>query len=284
MRPLASLAVLVLTLAAAPAAPAQPLPPSRAGDATPVDDLGAAFTAIVDAVVQPDGRVRYDLLRGALNGNFRRVVKTVETQDPAALATREERLAFWINAYNVQMLATVLANPEVAHIVDDDASDRFFKTPLRTAGLALSLDALEHVILRRQPGTDAHVRLSLAALDPRIHVALNCAAAGCPRLRAFTAPAVDQQLDAAMRAFVNDPYHLGRSSDRWVFSSILDWFAVDFDETGRPGGDVLAAYLDPTRPDAEALRRLLAGRTLASLRTAPDVRYRYDWRINAAAR
>lgn len=286
MPPLArSLAAILLVLLAVPApSAAQGLPPSRAGDAAPTEHLGAAFGAIVDEVVQADGRVRYDLLRGRLAPAFARVLKAVETQDPAALATREARLAFWLNAYNAQMLANVLAAPEVDHIVDDGASDRFFKTPLRTAGRALSLDAIEHVILRRQPGPPAQVRHQMETLDPRIHVGLNCAAVGCPRLRAFTADAVDRQLDEAMRAFVNDPAHLGRSGDRWALSSILDWFAGDFDGVGRPGGDVLLAYLDRTRPDAEALRALLAGRPLGALREDPSVRYRYDWRVNAAAR
>lgn len=263
---------------------------SRAGDVAPAADYASALTAILARVVTEDGLVRYDLLGGPLRDDFRRVLKAVEDYDAATLRTDAEKLAFWMNAYNVQMLQHILETPGAADVVAGGHADRFFKTPYRTAGRALTLDAIEHVILRRRPGAPAEEALRVGRPDPRVHVGLNCAARGCPRLRraAFTPAGVEAELEAAMRDFVNDPRHFRVAQEhveegRFVVSSLVDWYGDDFDAAGRPAGDYLAAYLSPSRPGFEALRGLLRGRTAAALRRHPGVRFAYDWTVNRAA-
>ena len=260
------------------------LPESRAGDVRAAEDLAPALTALLRAIVQEDGRVRYDLVRGRLSVPFRRVLKAVETFDAGRLRTHEERMAFWINAYNVQMLQSITETPGVRDILGDGYGEAFFQTPFLTAGRALTLDEIEHVILRRQPGDPGAEALRVDRLDPRIHVALNCAAVSCPRLRpaAFTAATLDADLNAAMRDFTASPHHFRVEGQQFILSSLLDWFAADFDATGQPAGDWLLAYMPPGRSHYARLRALLHGRTAAALRTHPDVAFAYDWRVNAA--
>ncbi len=257
---------------------------SRAGNIEPAADYEAALTTLLGRVVTAGGLVRYDLLRGALNPDFRRVLKAVEDFDATTLLTREARLAFWLNAYNVQMLQNIVETPEVDDIVADGMVDRFFKTPYRTAGLGITLDQIEHVILRRRDVDERLNVFRLAGLDPRIHVGLNCAAVSCPRLRsrAFTAATVDAELDAALRDFVNSPAHLRVEGDGFVLSSLLDWFGSDFDSQGLPAGDYLLRFMSPDRPGFDALAALLRGRTAADLKALPNVRYAYDWAVNRA--
>lgn len=270
---------LLLALALPPGQPA-----SRAGNVPPAADYEAALTALLRQVVTPEGRVRYDLLRGPLRHDLRRVLKAVEDYDRARLTTDAQKLAFWINAYNVQMLQSVVAHPSATNVVEGAWADVFFKTPFRTAGLALTLDDIEHTLLRRQGRTPALRALQPARLDPRIHVGLNCAAVSCPALRAeaFTAARLEAQLNAAMRDFTASPSHFRRSGEAFVLSSLLDWFGTDFDAAGLPAGDYLLRFMPPERPHYALWRGLLQGRTSAALKAHPAVRFAYDWSVNAA--
>ncbi|ARA92886.1 DUF547 domain-containing protein [Rhodothermaceae bacterium RA] len=264
--------------------PAAPLAPSRAGDAEPLDEYAPVLSALLAEVVTDEGLVRYDRLRGPLNADFRRVLKTIETFDATTLSTDAEKRAFWINAYNVQMLQHILETPQVQDIVADGYVDRFFRTPYRTAGMDLTLDQIEHVILRRQNVPPDLAALPVDTLDFRIHVGLNCAAVSCPRLRrhAFTPATLDAELDAAMRDFASDPAHLRLDGDTLVLSALLDWFGDDFEADGRPVGDVILGYMAADRPDHDALRAALRGQTAAALRARPDVRFAYRWTVNRA--
>ena len=281
------LTALLLGLFALPAtAQTADLPPSRAGDVEPAAPYAPLLTDILGDVVTADGRVRYYHLRGARRDTFRRVLKAIETFDAATLTTQDERLAFWINAYNVQMLQHIIETPDVDHIIEDGYSEAFFQTPVRTAGLALTLDEIEHVMLRQRAAADTLEALAAPRLDPRIHVALNCAALGCPPLQpeAFVPERIDAQLEAAFRAFVNSPQHIRLDGDTLVLSSLLDWFGSDFDHDGQPAGDYLLAHMGAGRPDYAALRERLSGRTSAGLRALPTTRYVYDWAVNRAPR
>ena len=256
---------------------------SRAGNVAASADYQSDLDVILAEIVTEDGRVRYDRLRTDLAPLFRSVLKAIEEFDLEALKTGDERFAFWINAYNVQVLQNVLEAPHVEDIIEDGAADDFFRTPLRTARLAISLDQLEHSILRGRDGPSELADLQLSVPDPRLHVALNCAAAGCPRLRrqSFRAETVDSMLQSAMKDFVNDTRHFRREGRRWVFSSILEWFGEDFDAAGR-AGDYLAAYVDLSRPDAQALKELLRGKTSTELSQLRSIQFEYDWTVNRA--
>ncbi len=257
---------------------------SRAGDVEPAADYAASLTALLTRVVTDEGLVRYDLLRGELRNDFRRVLKAVEDFDASGLLTREARLAFWLNAYNVQMLENVIETPEVNDIVADGFVEAFFRTPYRTAGLDVTLDQIENVILRRSDFDERLAVFRLPALDPRIHAGINCAAVSCPilRRRAFTPENVDAELDAAMADFVNRPRHFRVEGDGFVLSALLDWFGSDFDSQGMPAGDFLLGFMSPERPDYDRLKGLFEGRTAAGIKAQPNVRFEYLWKVNRA--
>jgi len=257
---------------------------SRAGNAVPAEDYETLLTSVLEQVVTDDGLVRYDLLRGPLGADFRRVLKAIETLDAATMTTHDARLAFWLNAYNVQMLQHIVETPSVQDIVEDGYAEAFFKTPVLTAQIPMTLDELEHVLLRGEEGRAALAPYQLDTLDPRIHVGLNCAAISCPRLRqrAFTAANVDAELDAAMRDFTGAPRHFRREDGTYVVSALLDWFATDFDRPGQPAGDYLLQYMPEDRPNYDAWQALLTGRTAATLKPRDDVRFAYDWTVNRA--
>jgi hypothetical protein len=267
------LLLLAALLALAPSARAQ-------------TDPARSLDVVLQTVVEPDGSVCYSALtdgpaRHALNA----ALKDIRDADPTALRTDADKLAFWANAYNALMLDAVSRRPGRANVLGDDDGAAFFRTPMRAAGLSLTLDELENVILRRQPTERAELRrLRVDAVDPRLHVALNCAAVSCPPLprRAFRAATLDRTLDRAFAVWVNDPAHFRVENGTLVASSLIDWFGSDFDQD-QPAGDLLLAYMAQRRPDYAQLRTLLAGNTSADLKAA-GTRYAYDWTVHRARR
>lgn len=255
--------------------------PAANADGAPPTSYDEAWSALLSRVVTDEGLVRYDLLAGPLRDEFEAVIAAIETFDADALETDAEKLAFWMNAYNAKMIERVL-EAGVPEDIEAHGFDFFFKTPVRVAGRDLTLDQIEHGILRKQDASLA--ALQPDALDPRLHVGLNCGAISCPRLRAraFTAATLDAELDRAMRDFVNSPRHFRFEGDTAVLSSLLDWFGSDFDRTGLPAGDHLLGFMDADRPDADGLRRLFAGRSAAEIKAQPNVRFAYDWALNAS--
>ncbi|MBW2269799.1 MAG: DUF547 domain-containing protein [Deltaproteobacteria bacterium] len=210
-------------------------------------------------------RVDYTALRSA--PDWRHVVASLAASDPTHLVSREAKLAFWINAYNVLAIDVVLAGYPLESIRDRGG----WLTPVwridagRVGGRTLSLHEIEHEILRPMG-------------DPRIHAAIVCASTSCPSLlrEAFRAPAVDAQLDAAMRRFLADSRKglaVDRKAGRVWLSRIFDWFAEDFG-----GAGAVLASLTPFAPESE--RSWLE-------QHGPSARvdfFDYDWGLNDSRR
>lgn len=147
-------------------------------------------------------------------------LRVLEKTDPDILE-RNERFAFYINAYNAWTIKLILsAYPDVISIKD---LGTLFQSPwkkkiCRINNKELSLDDIEHGILRPQ------------FKDPRVHFAINCASKGCPALRSYpyTGKDLDGQLDESARSFINNP-EKNRIADKTLYiSSIFKWFSEDF--------------------------------------------------------
>ena len=182
--------------------------------------------------------------------------------------TRNERLAFLLNAYNAYTIDFVLTGyPKLESIRDLGSlfSSPWKKRLFPLLGQDRSLDEIEHEMIRKPGEFD----------DPRIHMAVNCASVGCPALRneAYVANRLDAQLDDAVNRFLGD-----RSRNRadkkglWI-SKIFDWYAGDFE---KQSGSV-AAWLAPHAAKLSDDPAVRAGIAAASLR----IRYLdYDWALN----
>jgi hypothetical protein len=118
----------------------------------------------------------------------------------------------------------------------------FMRVSYRIGGFRLSLDDIEHGVLRanaRRPlpplrpfdRLDPRGALALDAVDPRIHFALNCGAQSCPPVGIYRAQAIDQQLDLAARNFINQTVALD-DAGRVTCSRIFRWFRDDFEAAG----------------------------------------------------
>ncbi len=207
-----------------------------------------------------DGLVDYAGLR-AHRDDLDRYLEALGTTDPAALerASREERLAFWINAYNACVLRLIIDHyPIMSRLPAAGADGRAYGIPeksirqipetwtaqfCRIAQRDRSLDGIESGILRPMG-------------DPRIHFALSCAARGCAGLAdsAYRGGRVEEQLDRAVKRFVRDPRQLqierGEPPVLRV-NKFLDWYKEDF---GGTSGLVAFLRRYVSRRDADLLR------------------------------
>jgi len=136
--------------------------------------------------------------------------------------SRDERLAFYINAYNAYTLKLILEHYPVESIKDIGG---FFSKPwsiefAKVGGKTLTLDEIEHDIIRPR------------FQDARVHFAVNCASKSCPPLisEPYSGDKVDQQLEENTRAFLNDPQHTYLEGDTLWVSRIFKWFGGDFND------------------------------------------------------
>lgn len=184
-------------------------------------------------------------------------------------ADRAGRMAYWINAYNALTLGLIVEEWPVKSILDLDGGKVWSTRTYRVGGKDVTLDHIEHQILRPLG-------------DPRVHAALNCASRGCPALQAtaFTASTLEAQLEAASRDWSSrNALTLDKGAKTVQLSKIFDWYGEDFAGSGGvdiPGIDgkqedallFVAAHSDP-----ETAAWLRAGGYTVSY--AP-----YDWSVN----
>jgi hypothetical protein len=228
-----------------------------AAGAEPADALFAPFDELLQAHVA-DGDVDYGAFDDA--DAFDAMIDRLGGAAPARKASRAERLAFYINAYNALSIKGILDGYSPASIW---SRIRFFKRrKYDLADTEMSLYELEHERI-------------IPEGDPRIHFAIVCASASCPPLRSriYRPETLDAELDAVTRAFVNDRDNnaFDVTAKQATLSRIFDWYRDEFERDAGGLGAYLARYVDD-----EALAE--------SLRSDDwDFDFRdYDWSLNGS--
>jgi Protein of unknown function, DUF547 len=202
---------------------------------------------------------------------------------PTQFATfsKEQQMAFLINAYNAFTIELILSKyPDVKSIKDlgSTFSSPWKKSFFKLLGEERNLDWIEHDKLRP---TGKNI-VNGGFQDPRIHVAIVCASTGCPAIptEAFTATKLDAQLDAGMARFVGDKSRNRYADGRLQVSSIFKWFKDDF-EKGYKGfskiEDVFAKYADTLSNDTAIQGQIRA-------KTVSISHLDYDWSLNDSGR
>lgn len=160
--------------------------------------------------------------------------------------SRDERLAYWINAYNAFTVKLVADHYPVASIKDIKNGIPFVNTVwdikfIEIEGQTYDLNNIEHGIIR--PKFE----------EPRIHFAVNCAAISCPKLsnRAYTTEKLDAQLTQAAKDFLADEQKNKLSPDAVRLSKLFTWYSGDFKENGQDIIGYINQYA-PIEVDANA--------------------------------
>ncbi|CAA0118319.1 Uncharacterised protein [BD1-7 clade bacterium] len=185
--------------------------------------------------------------------------------------SKDEQLAFLINAYNAVTVKRILEKyPDIKSIKELGSwfQNPWKKPVIELLGEKRSLDDIEHGLIR---GSGRYN-------DPRIHFAVNCASIGCPALQnsAFIGEKIDQQLDSATNNFLGDKSRNRYADSKMQVSKIFDWYRGDF-EKGFLGADSLGAFLALYKNNLslteEQSSQLASGKMTISFLP-------YDWQLN----
>ena len=151
----------------------------------------------------------------------------VSNNAPASSWTTNEKLAYWINAYNAFTVKLILDHrkEDISSIKDIGSKVKipFVNTPwdvkfIKIGGKEMDLNNIEHGIIRKQFN------------EARIHFALVCAAKSCPPLRneAYVASKLSAQLDDQGVRFINDSYKNEVNTTKMEVSKLFNWYGGDF--------------------------------------------------------
>ncbi|GAA3508299.1 DUF547 domain-containing protein [Aquimarina addita] len=145
--------------------------------------------------------------------------KELSQNRPDASWSRNEQMAYWINAYNAYTIKLVIDSYPIESI--KDLKKPWDKKFIKIDGEWLSLNDIEHNILRKFG-------------DARIHFAINCASISCPVIsnRAYTAENLYELLDIQAERFINDPTRNTITASHISLSKIFSWYRKDFKENG----------------------------------------------------
>jgi hypothetical protein len=177
-----------------------------------------------------DGEVDYPTI--ANDARFMKYITKLRAQ-PSGITTREDRLAYWINAYNALAIKGIIDGKSPSSLF---GRYRYFKSTTYTVGgLEINLYDLERDIL-------------IPLGEPRIHFAIVCASTSCPKLlsEAYTPEKLEKQLEVNTRQFINDPTRnrFDRKKKIAYLSKIFDWFEEDFEKHSGSVQRYLASYVD----------------------------------------
>ncbi len=242
------------------------------------------WAAVLKEHVDDNGLVAY----GPLKDNrepLERFLRAVAGLDAKRLERRPEpeQIAFWINAYNAIAIEIILKNYPIrpARPMKEFPRSSIQQIPgvwdtlrFEVAGRPLSLNEIENEVLRKR----FH--------EPRIHVALVCAARGCPPLRGepYRGDRLDAQLDDQARRFLAKPdkLRIDRANGTVHLSSIFQWFGRDF--VSQEGSESNSPYGEPEGAVIRFVSKYLSEQDRAYLAAkARRIRYiEYDWGLNEA--
>jgi hypothetical protein len=246
--------------------------------ATPGAQQAKGYDDILDLYVR-DGQVYYRAMkssRAGLDGFLNRVAG--ESIDSLS---REERLAFWINAYNALVLRTVIDHyPIQGHTASYPAKSirqvpgAFDRTTHRVAGRTLTLDQIEQTVL---PDFQ----------DPRVYFALGRGAEGGGRLRseAYNAAGLEKQLSEAAAECVTRQQcvHVDRPANKLVVSPIFSWREKEFSTAYSAKAPATYSARSPVERAVLAFvepRLLTVEKEVLEANTFQMTFGQFDWRLN----
>lgn len=205
----------------------RPNPASRP-EAAIVDH--SAFDKLLKKHVNANGLVDYKGFK-ADEKDFNAYLDMLSKNAPAeSKMSKNEEMAYWINAYNAFTIRLILDHYPVKSIKDIGSKIQipFVTTPwakkfIKIGSQTMSLDNIEHGTLRKKFD------------DPRIHFTLVCASISCPRLRneAYTATKLEAQMDDQGRDFLNNPAKNKISKDAAQLSNYFNWYSGDWKKNGQ---------------------------------------------------
>lgn len=141
------------------------------------------------------------------------------------LNTQNVKLAFWINIYNSLVQSKLILDEKSFH----DQGLFFKKQDLTLGGFKISLDEIEHGILRgKKSDHRVAIKFRLDELDNRIHFTMNCGAYSCPAIAYYKPETIQEELSLAENVFTQSSSSYDSNSNVLTTSELFNWFKDDF--------------------------------------------------------
>jgi hypothetical protein len=231
----AAAGVALLAAACSTQLPAPPVTATPSTAAVPID----SYATVLQRYVDDRGRTDFQGLArdpGALDAFVGYVYRTSPESNPEQFPTQDARLAYYLNSYNALAMYNVVQSGIPTSLSGLKKVGFFYLTDVKVGGKTISLYDYENDVIRKQG-------------EERVHFALNCMAAGCPRLPRYPFPSenIGAELDKQARFFFSEPRNLRVDADKKTVyvSEILSFFTEDFLKK-KP---TLIAYINQYAPE-----------------------------------
>ncbi|MHC4756098.1 MAG: DUF547 domain-containing protein [Planctomycetota bacterium] len=243
------------------------------------------YALILKSYVDSNGMVDYKQLktnREKLDG----FIESMSRIKPKSFDkwSEKEKVAFWLNAYNALTLKAIIDNypikaSRLKSAIYPKNSIRqikgvWDKIKFDVMGKDITLGDIEHKILRVQFN------------EPRIHMAMVCAAMGCPPLlnEPYLPKKLDEQLDDQSRKFLSNPLKYKVDGNTVYLSPIFNWFKEDFVKTYGPK-TTFAGYKGSKGAVLNFMSKYLEENKKWTQSKRPKIKYlKYDWSLNEQAK
>ena len=182
-----------------------------------------AWTSLLQKHVGKDGLVDYPGFK-ADKDKLQAYLNILSENSPANSWSTNDKIAYWLNAYNAFTIKLIIDHYPVKSIKDLGGKHQviFFNTPwdikfFSIGGKTMTLNRIEHRILRQE------------FREPRIHFALNCASLSCPKLRreAYDGSKLDEQLTDQAKEFLSDKSRNQLDPKTPKLSAIFSFYGKD---------------------------------------------------------
>lgn len=196
------------------------------------------------------GLINYSTIKN--DPNFKISIKQIAAINPDNLS-KNDRVAFLINAYNLLVINGVIQN-NIGNSVLDQSN--FFDSKVHTVGgKKVSLNTIEKVYLLKKYN------------DARYHFVLVCGAVGCPPITnfAYVPSKLEAQLTSQTKKAVNSSDFIKVNGGKVELSQIFSWYVNDF------GGS-----------DKAAVKYINKYRSTPIAPNASISHYEYNWKLNRA--
>ncbi|MFQ5771953.1 MAG: DUF547 domain-containing protein [bacterium] len=203
-----------------------------------------------------DGLVDYAAI--AKDKNYQQYLAWLAKADVDSMQSKEDEMAFWINAYNALVIKGVVDSYPLEKV--PDVIGFFTKNKHAVAGGHYTLDQIEKEILFKK------------FKQPKLHFVLVCAAKSCPNLpaEAYTDATVLNKIEEITRSFLNNPQknRLDQKKKIFYLSQIFNWYRTDFITDEQSLLQFILPYLDKKKQTFLAKNQV-------------QIEYlEYDWHLN----
>lgn len=202
-------------------------------------DLVAGLEAIHALYYHPYSNT-FDYAGFAGSADFERyetLARALVAGDPAWFDSPDRRLSFWLNAYNMLVIHSV-----VVHNIDGDlreAKGFYSDNAYRIGAHWFNLDIIEHGILRANAKKyhaltaplarhDERLAYAIDTPDPRIHFAMYSACRSSPPWRVYRAERIDEQLRAATQVTLQRDLQISDDGLLLLVPRPFKWYERDF--------------------------------------------------------